>query len=85
MRRENYDAVVATDVDLRAIGCVLFPIGLLWVVVDRQRVGVAHASVHLDAVDDVAGASRHGLSNGAGCAGEGDNANCARRQQESTG
>jgi uncharacterized RDD family membrane protein YckC len=22
---------------LRAIGCVLFPIGLLWVVIDRQR------------------------------------------------
>jgi uncharacterized RDD family membrane protein YckC len=22
---------------LRAIGCVLFPIGLLWIVIDRQR------------------------------------------------
>jgi len=25
---------------LRAIGCVLFPIGLLWVVVDRQRISL---------------------------------------------
>jgi hypothetical protein len=51
---QNYDAVVATDVDLlknpvvaaaagavtmglRVIDCVLFPIGLLWIVTDRQR------------------------------------------------
>ena len=47
MRHKNYDTTVATDVDLqrlrlpvgllRAIGCVLFPIGLLWAVIDRQR------------------------------------------------
>ena len=50
---------------------------------DDVRLGVAHAVIHLDTVDDIAGARGHGISQGAGCTCDGEGADCARRQQES--
>src|SRR4051794_39253551 len=44
-------------------------------ITDGARVGIADAVVHLDTVDDVAGARRHGLGHGAGRTVDGERAN----------
>jgi hypothetical protein len=54
-----------------------------WHFGDDVRVGVGHAVIHLDTVDDLAGAFGDGIGRAAGCIGEGEGADCARRRQES--